>query len=249
MTKKQTKAETRAIELYKSGETAINAYHSAFPLSKKWKTSTIESKAQRLFDSVNAIQPKKPKRVSHVKSSDSIPTNKQTKSTQAQETLKIELSDEQKYLLSKCTQLQQRIVINITQGNMSNRQAYYDAGGQAKNDNTADSSVGEILLNPAVSALYDSLTQEKLNDAIMIRDEGLEILTSISRSRIDDEEQFKLKVQSKLAAIKQLALMQGWDAASKHEHTGKDGEAIKMITSEMTAEEASQIYQDSLKSK
>jgi len=224
--KKHNKAQQKAIDAYKAGDSLIDAYQSAFPLSKNWKIKTVESKAQRLFDLVDAKQGKKKKKPAHVKSNVSTDAKKQTKDTATQKSIKYELSEEQKYLFSKCTKLQQRVFINVTQGNMSNRQAYLDAGGKATSDESVDAAVSVMLRNDKVRALYDSLTHEKLNDAIMMRDEALEILTSVSRSSVDDEEDFKFKVQPKLAAIKQMSTMQGWESAQKYEHTGKDGKDL-----------------------
>lgn len=39
----------------------------------------------------------------------------------------------------------------------------------------------------------------------------------------------KFKIQSPASAIKQLADMEGWNAASKHELTGKDGKPIALV--------------------
>lgn len=47
----------------------------------------------------------------------------------------------------------------------------------------------------------------------------------------------KVKTHSQLAAIKQLAEMQGWNAAKKFEHTGKDGGPIMTSHSDFYADD------------
>jgi len=57
----------------------------------------------------------------------------------------------------------------------------------------------------------------------------------------------KCKLHSQPAAIKQLAEMQGWNSAQKHDVNFKTDEALETITEEMTPKKASEIYQASLK--
>ena len=179
------------------------------------------------------------------------------------------MTPEQKELFDQLTQLQQRVSTNVLAG-MSQRQAYYEAGGKAKNDVSADSTVYEILSNPQVVSFMDSMKVQAVNKAIMDREEAMEILSALSRGKLTDIVKFrtanigkdletgadvnqtvweidedlqlndpdkliiiselevgkfgpKIKTHSKIAAIQQLAKMQGWEAAQKIDHSSTDG--------------------------
>jgi phage terminase small subunit len=136
-------------------------------------------------------------------------------------------TDKQKELYNACTKLERLTVINHIQGSMSQRAAYYEAGGRSKSHKSADANVSRMLGTDRVKAFSDSLVEKMAGNSIMVRDEALEILSDIGRIDIDDEDEFKYKVQPKLSAIKQISTMEGWEAAQKHEHTGKDGGAIE----------------------
>jgi len=71
------------------------------------------------------------------------------------------------------------------------RQAYYDAGGKAKSDLSADASVSEMLSNPNVRAFYESLMDEATSKAVMTRSEALERLSLMGRTRITDIVEFE----------------------------------------------------------
>lgn len=193
------------------------------------------------------------------------------------------MNAEQKFLFDKLTQLQQRVSTNVLAG-MSQRQAYYEAGGSAKNDVSADSTVYELLSNPQVVAFMDSMKVQAVNKAIMDRDEMLARLSLFARFGVSDLAEFKsveagrdletgapvmqtvwhipdsilqdreklsiiselsagkdgikFKAQSSIQAMALLAKMQGYEAASKHEHTGANGGPIlTRDVSEMSDEE------------
>jgi len=88
--------------------------------------------------------------------------------------------------MSKLTDLQRKTVINMVKGNLSQRKAYYAAGGKAKNHTSADSTVTKMLRQAQVKAFYNSLIEESAGDAILGRDEALEILTDIARTKVTD---------------------------------------------------------------
>lgn len=100
------------------------------------------------------------------------------------------LTPEQQALSEPLTKLQRLIVLGMV-GGKTQRQAYYDAGGKAKNDNTADASVSEILGNPRVDAFYKSMIAQVANTAIMTREEALERLSLIGRTHITDILEFR----------------------------------------------------------
>lgn len=183
----------------------------------------------------------------------------------------ITLTPEQIDLARDLTNLQRMTVLNQFLG-MSPVDSYKAAGGKAKNDQSAAASVSRMLKDVKVRAFNDSLLESVTSNAIMTREEALEILSHQARTTIKDVARFrktqvgeddkgepvyqavwemkgsdeitdeqarsitevsagkdglKLKLHDQKAAIKQLADMEGWNAAQRVEHTGKDGEAIK----------------------
>lgn len=181
------------------------------------------------------------------------------------------MTPEQLALFEAMTPLQQRLCsVLIDNPNLSQRQAYYAAGGTAKNDATADASASEILSNPSVKAFMDSIRAQAISKKIMDREEAMEILSMLGRGNLKDIVKFrtatigkdletgsdvnqtawtinedlqetdsdkliiiselevgkfgpKIKQHSKVAAIQQLAKMQGWEAAQKVDHSSSDG--------------------------
>lgn len=187
--------------------------------------------------------------------------------------MSVTLTEEQLELGSKLTPLQRKTVINLATGKMSQREAYYAAGGKAKKPETADASVSEILGNPKVKVFYESLMNAAASDAVMTRQEALERLTRAARVTMTDIAEFaeqvvgedeagnpvkqtvwriknsdeltpeaaaaiksvtatkfgpKLELHDPHSAIKQIADMEGWNAPSKHEVTGKDGKPLQI---------------------
>jgi len=181
-------------------------------------------------------------------------------------------TEEQMACSDACTDLQRKMVINMVHGNLSQRKAYYKAGGKAKNDESADASAHKMFQKAKVKAFYDSLMEQVAGNSIMSREEALGILSDIGRTSVKDianfrkvqigtdeedrpvfqsvwelkdsdtitdaqarvisevtagKDGFKFKTHSQPAAIKQLAQMEGWEAAARHEHTGKDGGPIE----------------------
>lgn len=158
---------------------------------------------------------------------------------------------------------------------MTQRQAYYDAGGTAKTDISADSAAYKMFSHVQVKAFYDSLIEKEACKAVMTRDRAIEILSGIAETKITDVAKFrkvqvgedddgnpihqsvwelkdseeltdeaagaieeiassptgfKFKKHSRTQAIKQLADMEGWNSATKHEHSGPDGGPIETTT-------------------
>lgn len=66
------------------------------------------------------------------------------------------LTENQQALSAQLTNLQRLTVLGVVEGK-SQRQAYYDAGGTAKTDETADASVSRMLSDVTVRAFYDSM--------------------------------------------------------------------------------------------
>lgn len=199
------------------------------------------------------------------------------------------MTPEQKALFDKLTELQQRTATNVLAG-MSQRQAYYAAGGTSKSDEVADATASELLSNPKVRAFMDAMKAQAVSEAVMSRTEALEKLSALARTDLKDlvefgeyelgsdgegnpiiqtswkirdsalqdpakmaaiseltagKEGIKIKTHSPLNAIKQLADMQGWNAAEKKEITGPNGGPIQVRdVSEYTDAELAALLDD-----
>lgn len=127
------------------------------------------------------------------------------------------LTPEQQALADKLTNLQRGVVLGVVAGK-SQRQAYYDAGGRAKTDLSADATVSELLSNPNVRAFYDSLIANVAEKAIWTREDSLRTLAEIA-SGMDENG----KTSDRVAAVKELNAMGGWNSAQKIDHTSTDG--------------------------
>lgn len=76
----------------------------------------------------------------------------------------MKLTQEQAALADGLNGRQKLFVFGLMSGK-TQRQAYYDAGGTAKTDQTADACASEILSNPKVKAFYDSLMDKAAEEA------------------------------------------------------------------------------------
>lgn len=99
------------------------------------------------------------------------------------------LTAEQQALSDALTNLQRRTVFGVVAG-LSQRQAYYEAGGKSATDEAADAVVSRMLSDVKVKAFLDSLTHAAVSDAIMTRAEALERLSLMGRTRITDIVEF-----------------------------------------------------------
>jgi len=189
---------------------------------------------------------------------------------------------EQKALFDRLTQLQQRVAVNVLSG-MTQRQAYYEAGGTAENEKAADAIASRMLSDARVIAFMDAMKLEAVSNAVMSRQEALEKLSNLARTDLKDlvefgsydlgedadgnpivqaswkikdsalqdpakmsaiseltagKEGIKIKTHSPITAIQQLAKMQGWESASKHEISGPNGgPVLTRDVSDMTDDE------------
>lgn len=89
------------------------------------------------------------------------------------------------------TSLQRMTVINVVSGKMSNRAAYYAAGGKAKSPEVADAVVARLLGMAKVKAYYDALLGCMEKTAIMTREEALEMLSRMARTTVKDVASFR----------------------------------------------------------
>jgi phage terminase small subunit len=184
------------------------------------------------------------------------------------------MTPEQQLLFDHLTELQQRTATGVLAG-MSQRAAYYAAGGTTKNEKSADAIVSRMLTDAKVSAFMNAMKLQAVSDAIMSREEAMKVLSLIGRTHLKDIVKFrtvnigkdmetgadlnqtaweinaglqetdsekliiiselevgkngpKIKTHSPVAAIAQLAKMNGWEAAQKFEHAGPGGGPIKV---------------------
>lgn len=152
------------------------------------------------------------------------------------------MTPEQKSLFDKLTQLQQRVGTNVLAG-MSQRQAYYAAGGKASNDVSADSTVYELLSNPQVVAFMDSMKVQAVSDAIMSREEMLARLSLFARKGVKDIVRFQTNEIGRDMETGEPLMQTGWfipDSVMQNEddlsiiselEVGKSGPKIKTHSS------------------
>lgn len=119
------------------------------------------------------------------------------------------MTPEQQLLFDELTQLQQRVATNVLAG-MTQRAAYYAAGGKADTDESADSSCSQILSNIKVKAFMDSMKVQAVSDAIMSREEMLERLSLFARKGISDIVEFKTAVIGKDMETGEDIQQTGW---------------------------------------
>lgn len=122
------------------------------------------------------------------------------------------MSKEQLQLYSKLTKLQKALCNGVLSG-LTQRQAYKQAGGKARTETAMDTSASEIMKRLEVKAFMGSMYAPQLSEAIMTRDEAMQILSGITRAPMAGS-------RVRIHAVQQLGRMQGWEAAQKHDLTG-----------------------------
>ncbi|MCK4621298.1 MAG: terminase small subunit [Desulfuromonadales bacterium] len=154
---------------------------------------------------------------------------------------KVALSPEAVELTSKLTKLQRQTVLGVVAGK-SQRQAYYDAGGKAKSDESADSIVSRMLSDAKVDAFYQEIMDGVAKAAIMTREEALERLSALARATIKDvavfrkvrvgEDEHGAPVHQTVWEVKGSDSIGDEQAAAISEvSTGKDGLKVKLHSS------------------
>jgi phage terminase small subunit len=153
----------------------------------------------------------------------------------------VTLSPEAVELASKLTKLQRKTVLGVIAGK-SQREAYYDAGGKAKSDESADASVSAILSNSKVVAFHNAVLASVTKTAIMTREEALERLTALGRVTVKDVATFRKAhvgedengdpVYQSVWEVKDSDSISDDQAAAISEvSTGKDGLKVKLHNS------------------
>lgn len=152
------------------------------------------------------------------------------------------MTPEQKELFDQLTQLQQRVATGVLAG-MTQRQAYFSAGGSAKSETAADTSSSEIMNNPKVKAFMDAMKVQAVSDAIMSKEEMLARLTLFARKGVKDLVKFKTTEIGKDLVTGEPVIQTGWwipDSVMQDEENlaliaelevGKNGPKIKTHSS------------------
>lgn len=100
------------------------------------------------------------------------------------------LTPKQEALAKELTDLQRNLVLGVHAGK-TQRQAYYDAGGKATSDESADANASKLLSMDKVAAFKMSLIKSEVKESIMEREEALERLSLMGRTRITDILEFE----------------------------------------------------------
>lgn len=127
------------------------------------------------------------------------------------------MTPDQQTLADACTNLQRLTVLGVIAGK-TQRQAYYDAGGTAETDETADAVASRMLSDAKVKAFHDAMLAQALEDAIWTRRDSLQTLADIANGH--DEQG---KTSDRVSAVKELNAMRGWSAPAKIDLTSSDG--------------------------
>ena len=142
-------------------------------------------------------------------------------------------------LRGKLNAKQQIFANGILEGK-TQRQAYIDAGYEAKTETAQDTGASEILRNPQVKAYIEAVQAQAQKNTIATREEILERLTFLMRTNLNDvvhltsgdivggESSTVIKKMSKgadgklayeaydqIVAMKQISKMQGYDAPTE----------------------------------
>lgn len=140
-----------------------------------------------------------------------------------------EMNEEQKALFDDLAPLCQKTCLNSLSG-MSNIDAYEKAEGKGKDKKTREASASRMLSNVKATAFLDSMKAVAVNSAIMTRVEMLEALTKLATLSGEDLErgvgsitELKGGYDVKMKALDMISKLEGWESASKHDHTSSDG--------------------------
>ena len=134
----------------------------------------------------------------------------------------------------------QQIFANGILEGKTQRQAYIDAGYEAKTETAQDTGASEILRNPQVKAYIEAVQAQSQKNTIATREEILERLTFMMRTNLKDvvdlrtgditegesssvikkislgtEGKLSYESYDQIVAMKQISKMQGYDAPSE----------------------------------
>lgn len=106
------------------------------------------------------------------------------------------MTPEQQELFDQLTELQQRTATGVLAG-MTQRAAYFAAGGTTTTDAAADAIASRMLSDARVKAFMIAMKKQAVSDAIMSREEMLARLSLIGRKGVKDVVRFKTSVVGK----------------------------------------------------
>ncbi len=101
------------------------------------------------------------------------------------------LTEEQEALASKLNHKQKMFVLHYVRGDLSQREAYKEAGYASTNDNAIDACASKLLRTAKVKKFYESLIESIQSNAIMTREEALERLSRFGRGSLKAMTDFK----------------------------------------------------------
>lgn len=104
----------------------------------------------------------------------------------------LETDPKEQELMDNCTRLQRQFVINMISG-QAMIEAYINAGGKAKTNDSQRAVSSEIFAKPNVQALYRYLEQKAMIVAKITKIECVKILSDIARTKITDLISFETK--------------------------------------------------------
>lgn len=152
----------------------------------------------------------------------------------------MEMTPKQQELSAQLTNLQRLTVLGVVEGK-SQRQAYYDAGGTAKTDETADASVSRMLSDVTVRAFYDSMVGCIAEEAQITLKTLLDELEEARQAALCQE---KPQAAAMVAASMGKAKLLGLEAPAKVDHSSSDGSMSPKATvsvAELTDEQLAAI--------
>lgn len=100
------------------------------------------------------------------------------------------MTPDQQQLFDQLTELQQRTATGVLAG-MTQRAAYFAAGGTTSTDAAADAIASRMLSDARVKAFMDAMKKQAVSNAMMDREEAIRILSALGRGRLTDIVKFR----------------------------------------------------------
>lgn len=134
-------------------------------------------------------------------------------------------------LTKNMTTLQILTVTGIANGK-SQREAYFEAGGKAKNEKAADAIVSRMLTDAKVKAFYDYLIESATKDSVMTLEQALERLSLIASTRVTDILDFEVADVETINNRGEIEIKQEtiWKMKESAELQERAASAIKSVT-------------------
>ncbi|WPH64062.1 phage terminase small subunit [Vibrio phage vB_VpP_1] len=144
------------------------------------------------------------------------------------------LTTEQKALYEALNVRQQKYSLGILEGK-TERQAYYDAGYKPKSEKDADSAANRLSRNVKVKAFIDSVrkpaAEKAAESTIASREEVLEYLTCVIRTKITDIADFSESVIGKDPETDEEIKQSYWKLKGSKDLTPQAAQVIEEVSS------------------